>query len=237
MARTPRQLINEARGRLGSDSLSFDAFSLGASTAADGLNAYNRVIEEFKYNSVDLQYGDVHTTVSILDSTNEVLISALTDPVDVDLIKYLKYTDTTGSNNKLVNIKLISTERAKELEALQPNEGAPRFYYIDQGSVYTVPTVDQNYTLNIGYQKEVTPVTASGVDTEVTFSQKWEKVAIDGIEAYLKDRYRHSDAKKAVADFETKLRNTCRLLNKWNKKKAGIKRIRSTTRKRTRRIF
>lgn len=237
MARTPRQLINEARGRLGSDHLSFDAFSLGASTAIDGLNAYNRTIEEFKYNSVDLQYGDVHTTVQVLDSTNEVRISDLTDPADIDMIKYLKYTDTTGTNNRLVNIKLISTERAKELEALNPTEGSPRFYYIDQGNVYVIPTVDQDYTLNIGYQKEVTPTTASAVDTAVTFSQKWEKVAIDGIEAYLKDRYRHSDAKKAVMDFETKLRNTCRLLNKWSKKKAGMKRYKSVTRRRARRIF
>lgn len=235
MPQTPRQIINEARRRVGSDDLSFEAFSLGSAPARDAVAFYNNVLRDFKNQSVDLRFNEVFTDVSLLTDTTKVLIANLSDTVDIDMIKYLKYNDTT--NKRLVDLYLITAERAEELIALEASKGIPRFYYEKNKEIHVLPTADANYTLKIGYQKEITLATDSSVDTVVPFSQKWESIAVDGVEAYMKERFGHRDRDTVMKEYKMKLEQTARLLNKWDQKKQGIRRNKIVTRRRTRRIF
>jgi len=231
MASTYRELINEALTSTGADDVSFEEFNLDAAIARDCLAAANRTIRRMKTKSVDHEFAEVVADLPVI-SGNATLdfttVESVKGKVDIDIIKWIK--NTNADNTGLYDIKLILTERAIEIEAQSPAAARPRFYYINGSTVKLIPVPDANYTLKIGYQRELQILTADTVDDQVPFSQKWETVFISGVVAYMKSISGHPDADQAFAEFQALLDLTP-TINKWAKKKAGYKRYKVRSRK------
>lgn len=229
-AKTYRDLINEALTSIGSEDISYEEFNLDAAIARDCLAAANRTIRRMKTKSVDHEFAEVVADLPVLSGTALLNLDSLTDTygkVDIDMIKWIKNTNATSTG--LYNIKLLLTERAVEIEAQSPSPAMPRFYYILGSTAKLIPVPDANYTLKIGYQRELQILTADAVDTAVPFSQKWETVFVSGVVAYLKSIWQQSDADMAFGEFKSLLDITP-TLNKWAKKKAGYKRYKVRSR-------
>ena len=225
-------LLNDAREDLGSDRLSTLAISSEASEVRDGIAACNRAWDAILDYSVDLQFANEIVEMLLINESNT---PTLPEDVDIDLIKWIKNKNISGTG--FYNLKLVSEERGTEMEGVSPAPGTPVFYYIHKDVVKVVPAADKDYTLTICYQKEPDRLSSSNMTTEVPFSRKWNRVFISGVFAFLKQKLRHSDAPEAYADFKTKLRLTSKHLNKWNKKREGLQRYSTRGRHKPRRIF
>lgn len=237
------EAMNEARERLGSDPLTYEAVNKKIAAARDLLAAGNKSWRAIKNMSVDLQFSDIIATTDTVIDDSEIQIEDLDDStdssnpgkVDTDIVKWIKAPREDG--NGLYDLMLLTDERAAEELAKDHDTGRPRFYYINNEGLFLIPTPDAEYELTMKYQKEYRVIKASNVNDTFPGSQKWVSVFIDGVEAFLKKKFRHADAATSAAEFERNVQRTAALLNKWKKKKDGHKRISIVTRKRSRRAF
>jgi hypothetical protein len=225
-------LLNDAREDLGSDRLSALDISSDASESRDGISACNKAWDTILGYSVDLQFSNEIVDMELNDASDEPV---LPEDVDIDLIKWIKNKNSTGTG--YYNLKLVIEERGVEMEGINPSEGMPVFYYIHKNVLKVIPAADKAYTLKICYQKEPDRLTSANMTSEVPFSRKWNRVFVNGVYAFLKQKARHSDADTAYGLFRESLKLTSKHLNKWNKKREGILRYSTRGRNRPKKIF
>lgn len=212
-------LLNEARARQRSTPISSSSIASSSGDSILGVQAVNATVAHFRRSSVDMDFSE-----PVTDVVTTAAVSTLTSPTgdsawNPQLIKEIKFVDSSQSNN-LLDVPLVTVDRAKELENALTTQGKPLWFYVSQGVVRVIPVPDQAYTLKVFYQTTLKRITSSNITDTVLEPEDVHEILVDGIYAQL--RRGESDPEWPTLWEEYKREASKGYIrNKYNQKSAG----------------
>ena len=211
-------LLNEARGRQRSSPISSTAIAGKGGDALQGVQAVNQANAHIRRSSVDFDFSEPIKNITLTASDPIVPIPAGSDAWNPQLIHEVKYLDT--AQNRLLEVPIQDAIKAKELEQALTTNGAPLFYYVNQGVTRVIPTPDQAYTLQVTYQTVIKEITSSNITDDVAFPVDFNQVFVDFVYAYLR-RGQGDPEWRALEEMAKREFSKIIIRNKFNLKNNG----------------
>lgn len=181
---TYREILNRARARQAGTPISATGIGDGSGDALQGIQAVNNAVAVFSDNSFDL---DATEKVGSISTTSGTSVLAAPSPAwDTNVIKAVKWLET--GKDFLQELALIDLQTAEEYKLKTFENNNPRFWYVNNATVYILPVPTATYTLKVFYQQMYPDITADEMNSTIILPNTTLKTLTDGIYAYLREQ-------------------------------------------------
>ena len=175
-------LLNEARGLQKFLSLNVNELLTTNGEAVIGSQAVNRVIQNIRSSSVDLDFSEPVQDIVTTSGDNTLLSPDGDNAWNPQMIREMRLVSST----EYLKLDQVTLPKAKELEFAYTNSGKPLYYYVHQGAVKLIPVPDDAYTLKVFYQTQLSRLTLATLTANVTEPIDFHEAIVTGIYAYLR---------------------------------------------------
>jgi hypothetical protein len=149
-----------------------------------GVQALNEAVSEFYSNSFDLDFTERAADVNTVSGTPLLTSPTGNSAWDSNVIKSIKYQRT--GNDFLSSLVLTTLEDAENLKLQTFTENIPQFWYVNQSSLYIIPTPTQVYSLKVFYQSMQPDITSSNITDTIVLPASGLDALTSGVYAQLR---------------------------------------------------
>lgn len=224
-------ILNRARGRQAGTPISATGIGDGSGDSLQGIEAVNNAVAVFSENSFDLDATE--KVASITTTSGTTLLTAPSPSWDTNVIKAVKWLES--GKDYLQELTLIDLDAAEEYKLKTFTDNNPRFWYVNNGNVYVLPSPTASYTLKVFYQQMYPDITADEMNDTIILPKTALKTLTDGVYSYLREQSGDPQWIALYQSFEASVKKFYQR-NKHTYKRRGRKKFRVVPNRADRRL-